>query len=205
MADAPREMLFKIILIGDSSTGKTNILSQYLSNKFDHNTKATIGVEFGGKSFVINGDNVKAQIWDTAGQERYKSITNAYYKGAQGAFIVYDITRSSTFDNVDRWLEDLKTNTSDSISVVVLGNKSDLQDQREVSKESGETKAQQLGVGFLETSALNGFNIDLAFERLVNEVYNKCNKEFDAVENVEIDSGKNLEIDTVKKGKKCPC
>lgn len=205
MEGGPREMLFKIILIGDSSTGKTNILSQYLYKKFESNTKATIGVEFGGKSFVINGDNVKAQIWDTAGQERYKSITSAYYKGAQGAFIVYDITRLKTFDNVDKWINDLKANTSEEISILLLGNKSDLQENREVSKEQGESKAQQFDIGFLETSALNGDNIDAAFQKLVNEVYNKCSKVFDSVADVEIEKGQTIDSSAAVPQKKGCC
>lgn len=205
MEGGPREMLFKIILIGDSSTGKTNILSQYLYKKFESNTKATIGVEFGGKSFVINGDNVKAQIWDTAGQERYKSITSAYYKGAQGAFIVYDITRLKTFDNVDKWINDLKANTSEEISILLLGNKSDLQENREVSKEQGESKAQQFDIGFLETSALNGDNIDTAFQKLVNEVYNKCSKVFDSVADVEIEKGQTIDSSAAVPQKKGCC
>ena len=94
------EMIFKIIIIGDSTTGKTNILSKYLNDKFDKNTKATIGMELGNKSFKINNDKVNCQIWDTAGQERYRYMTKAYYQGAVAALIIYDITKRNTFGNV---------------------------------------------------------------------------------------------------------
>ena len=96
------DMIFKIVLIGDTSVGKTNILSKYLTDEFDPESKATVGVEFGTKNFKIENNIVKVQIWDTAGQERYRSITNAYYKGAKGALLVYDITNKKSFDNLDK-------------------------------------------------------------------------------------------------------
>ena len=115
MADEENyDVLFKIVLIGDSFVGKTNIMSKYLKNEFHEDSKATVGVEFGAKKFDIEGKSVKAQIWDTAGQERYKSITTTYYKGAKGALIVYDITRKETFDSVDRWISEL-VNSGDKI------------------------------------------------------------------------------------------
>ena len=135
------DLLFKLILIGDSAVGKSNILLKYLKNEFDQNSRATVGVEFGTKNVLINGKKVKIQIWDTAGQERYRSITSAYYKGAKGAFIVYDITKKSTFDNIDKWISDLKLNGDQNICIVILGNKSDLIDSREVSKDYGVKKS----------------------------------------------------------------
>ena len=108
MEEENYERMFKVVLVGDSSVGKTNIMSKYLKNEFHEDSKATVGVEFGSKQFNIEGHPIKAQIWDTAGQERYKAITSAYYKGAKGAFVVYDITRKQSFDSVDRWINDLK-------------------------------------------------------------------------------------------------
>lgn len=101
------EYLFKIVLIGDSAVGKSNLLSRYARNEFNTNSKATIGVEFQTQSVDINGKEVKAQIWDTAGQERFRAVTSAYYRGALGALVVYDISRRSTFDSVQKWLEEL--------------------------------------------------------------------------------------------------
>ena len=165
------DLLFKLILIGDSAVGKSNILLKYLKNEFDKNSRATVGVEFGTKNILINGKKVKIQIWDTAGQERYRSITSAYYKGAKGAFIVYDITNKSTFDNIDKWISDLKLNGDQNICIVILGNKSDLNESRQVSTNDGMKKAEMFKTAFMETSALNGENIGEAFEELIEEIY----------------------------------
>ena len=110
MEEEEYSLLFKIILIGDANVGKTNILSRYISDTFLETSKSTVGVELATKVEQYNNKKIKIQIWDTAGQERYKSITSTYYKGAKGAFIVYDITRKSTFDNIDKWIGDLKNN-----------------------------------------------------------------------------------------------
>ena len=103
------EYLFKVVIIGDSAVGKSNLLSRYARNEFDMNSKATIGVEFQTRSMEINGKEVKAQIWDTAGQERFRAVTSAYYRGAVGALVVYDISRRSTFESVRRWLDELNS------------------------------------------------------------------------------------------------
>ncbi|KAF4403989.1 hypothetical protein CsatB_004002 [Cannabis sativa] len=101
------EYLFKIVLIGDSAVGKSNLLSRFATNQFDPTSKATIGVEFQTQVVDIDGKEIKAQIWDTAGQERFRAVTSAYYRGAVGALVVYDITRKSTFESVKRWLDEL--------------------------------------------------------------------------------------------------
>jgi small GTP-binding protein len=139
--DDDYDMIFKVVLIGDSGVGKSNILSRYLKNEFHIDSKATVGVEFGSKRFDIDGFKVKSQIWDTAGQERYKSITNAYYKGAKGALLVYDITRKESFDSVDKWIPDLRTNGDEQVTIILIGNKCDLEESRVVSVEEGQNKA----------------------------------------------------------------
>ena len=121
------DLIFKIVLIGDSGVGKTNILSRYISNEFSLNTQATVGVEFGSKIIKKGEKLIKLQIWDTAGQERYKSITSAYYKGAKGAFVVYDITKMKTFKNLDKWITELKANGNEDIYIILIGNKLDLE------------------------------------------------------------------------------
>ena len=188
-------MLFKLIIIGDSTTGKTNILSKYLNNKFVKDSKATIGMELGNKSFKIKNDTVNCQIWDTAGQERYRSMTKAYYQGALGAFIVYDITKKSTFENVENWMNDLRKSSDKKVSIILLGNKNDLEDERQVKSEEGEMFAKNNDMAFMETSALNGTNIDIAFKTLVEEVYNKCHKEFESLTNVEIMKGSVINLE----------
>ena len=196
MADEDNyEMMFKVVLVGDSFVGKTNIMSKYLKDEFHEDSKATVGVEFGSKQFTIEGHEIKAQIWDTAGQERYKAITSAYYKGAKGAFVVYDITRKSSFESIDKWVNDLTAAADKKITIVVIGNKSDLEDQRQIPKEKGEEKAAKLEVAFLETSAFSGENLDKAFELMMNEIYKKCHEEMLAENDLEIiEGGKDINL-----------
>ena len=206
------DMIFKIVLIGDTSVGKTNILSKYLSNEFDPDSKATVGVEFGTKDFKIGNNIVKVQIWDTAGQERYRSITNAYYKGAKGSLLVYDITNPKTFESLDKWLSDLKTNAEEKISIVLIGNKTDLEDQRKITTEQGKEKAEFYNLTFMETSALNGNNIQEAFNELIMDVYKKNHELLENQAKVEIirdkktielDKGEDNNTDEVKEKKWC--
>ena len=189
MEEENYEIMFKVVLVGDSFVGKTNIMSRYLKNEFHEDSKATVGVEFGSKQFTIDGHSVKAQIWDTAGQERYKAITSAYYKGAKGAFIVYDITRKNSFESVERWVNDVISVADKKITIVLIGNKSDLEDQRQVTKEEAQDKANKLEIAFMETSAFSGDNLDKAFEMMMNEVYKKCHEEMLADGDLDIIQG----------------
>ncbi len=141
MNEEDYDMIFKVVLIGDSGVGKSNLLSRYLKNEFSYDTKTTVGVEFGAKKVEIDEFKIKVQIWDTAGQERYKSITNAYYKGAKGALLVYDITKKETFENINKWVPELKQNGDKDVTIVLVGNKIDLEDERKISTEEGKRKA----------------------------------------------------------------
>ena len=206
------DMIFKIVLIGDTSVGKTNILSKYLTDEFDAKSKATVGVEFGVKNFKIENNIVKVQIWDTAGEERYRSITNAYYKGAKGSLLVYDITNKKSFENVEKWISDLKANADEEISMILLGNKTDLEDKRVVSTEEGKNKAEFYNLTFMETSALNGNNIQEAFNELIMDVYKRNHELLENQAKVEIirdkktielDKGEDNNTDEVKEKKWC--
>ena len=199
------DLLFKLILIGDSCVGKSNILLKYLKNEFDPNSRATVGVEFGTKNIIINNKKIKIQIWDTAGQERYRSITSAYYKGAKGALIVYDITRKCTFDNIDKWISDLKLNGDKNICIVILGNKSDLDDKREVSKGDGIKKSEMYKTAFLETSALNGDNIGKAFDEIIEQIIQNNKSFFEDSNKKEMDKGVNLNDSNKENDKKKCC
>ena len=205
--DENYEMMFKVVLVGDSFVGKTNIMSKYIKNEFHEDSKATVGVEFGSKQFTVEGHSIKAQIWDTAGQERYKAITSAYYKGAKGAFIVYDITRKQSFESVDKWVNDVSAVADKKITIILIGNKSDLEDQRQVTKEQGEEKANKLELAFLETSAFSGENLDKAFDLMINEVYKKCHEELLAEGDIDIiEGGKDINLENKKDNnekKKC--
>jgi Ras-related protein Rab-11A len=194
MEDDNYEMMFKVVLVGDSFVGKTNIMSKYLKNEFHEDSKATVGVEFGSKQFTIEGHSIKAQIWDTAGQERYKAITSAYYKGAKGAFVVYDITRKASFESIDKWINDLKAAADKKLTIVVIGNKCDLEDQRQITKEQGQEKAGKLEVAFMETSAFSGENLDKAFEMMTNEIYKKCHEDMLADNDIEIEGGQDINL-----------
>ena len=194
MDDDSYEFMFKIVLVGDSSVGKTNIMGKYLKNEFREDSKSTVGVEFGSKEFVIENHTVRVQIWDTAGQERYKAITSAYYKGAKGAFIVYDITRKGTFESVDKWVSDLKASADKKITLLLIGNKCDLEDQRQITKEEAEQKAKSFEVAYLETSALSGENLEKAFEMLVNEVYKKCHLDMEDEDDRDMVPGKDIDL-----------
>ena len=177
------DLIFKLILIGDSGVGKTNILNKYVNNEFSYSTQSTVGVEFGSKIVKKGEKTIKLQIWDTAGQERYKSITSAYYKGSKGALIVYDITKKQTFENVDRWIDELKEKGSDNILIMLIGNKSDLEDKREVQTDEVAKKTRQYKIAFCETSALNGNNIEHAFDSLVEEISKNIEENNKAKEN----------------------
>ena len=200
------DFLFKLIIVGDSNVGKTNIMSKYLHNQFNYTSKATIGVEFGTKIVKIDNKKIKAQIWDTAGQERYKSITSAYYKGAKGALIVYDITNKFTFESVDKWVQDLNSYGDKNLTLLLVGNKSDLEDKRQIMKEDGEEKAKSFNLGFIETSACSGDNIDQVFDIMLKEVLKKYVVENDINDEFEASGGKNIELDkkdNKTKKKKC--
>ncbi|KAK8513270.1 hypothetical protein V6N12_052468 [Hibiscus sabdariffa] len=174
--DHEYDYLFKIVLIGDSGVGKSNILSRFTRNEFCLESKSTIGVEFATRTLQVEGKTVKAQIWDTAGQERYRAITSAYYRGAVGALLVYDITKRQTFDNVQRWLRELRDHADSNIVIMMAGNKSDLNHLRAVPEEDGRALAEREGLSFLETSALEATNIEKAFHTVLNEIYHIISK-----------------------------
>jgi len=169
--DDEYDYVFKVVLIGDSGVGKSNLLSRFTRNEFNLETKSTIGVEFATRSIQTEGKTIKAQIWDTAGQERYRAITSAYYRGAVGALLVYDIAKYSTFKNVERWLGELRENADRNIVIMLVGNKSDLRHLREVPTEEAKAFAEKNKLSFIETSALDATNVELAFQNILTEIY----------------------------------
>ena len=170
------DYLFKIVLIGDSAVGKTNLLSRFSQNQFSIETKATLGVEFACKTVIADNKSIKAQVWDTAGQERYKAITSAYYRGALGALLVYDITRASSFENINKWLFELRDHASQDLIITLIGNKSDLSNLRAVSTQEAKAFADKNDLCFIETSALSNENVEGAFNDLINRIYNALKK-----------------------------
>ncbi|KAL1350080.1 hypothetical protein HN51_026529 [Arachis hypogaea] len=170
--DDDYDYLFKLVLIGDSGVGKSNLLSRFTRNEFNLESKSTIGVEFATRTITVDDNKVlKAQIWDTAGQERYRAITSAYYRGAVGALLVYDVTRHITFENVERWLKELRDHTDANIIVMLVGNKADLRHLRSVSTEDATAFAERENIFFMETSALESMNVDNAFTQVLTQIY----------------------------------
>jgi Ras-related protein Rab-11A len=133
-----------VVLIGDSGVGKSNLLSRFTRNEFNLDSKSTIGVEFATRSIQVDAKTIKAQIWDTAGQERYRAITSAYYRGAVGALLVYDISKHQTYENVTRWLKELRDHADSNIVIMLVGNKSDLRHLRAVPTEEAKQFASEL-------------------------------------------------------------
>eukprot|EP00397_Hematodinium_sp_SG-2012_P030528 GEMP01032343.1.p1 GENE.GEMP01032343.1~~GEMP01032343.1.p1 ORF type:complete len:210 (+),score=25.27 GEMP01032343.1:28-657(+) len=169
--DEDYDYLFKVVLIGDSGVGKSNLLSRFTRDEFNLESKSTIGVEFATKSIPTDGKVIKAQIWDTAGQERYRAITSAYYRGAVGALLVYDISKRITFENVENWLSELRNHADEHIVVMLVGNKNDLRHLRAVQSEEAEAFAAKHTLACMETSALESTNVEHAFHVLLSEIY----------------------------------
>ena len=161
----------KIIVVGDSGVGKTNLINRFASDKFDTNSKSTIGVEFVYKALKINKEIIKVEVWDTAGQERYRAITSSYYKGAKGAIIVYDITNEDSFKNVESWMNEVMKKGQKGMELLLIGNKKDLVNDRLVSEEKGIEKAKELNMHLFEASALEKTNVNEAFNYLMREIY----------------------------------
>ncbi|KAL8201492.1 hypothetical protein R6Q57_012831 [Mikania cordata] len=169
--DDDYDYLFKLVLIGDSGVGKSNLLSRFTRNEFSLESKSTIGVEFATRSIRIDDKVVKAQIWDTAGQERYRAITSAYYRGAVGALLVYDVTRHVTFENVESWLKELRDHTDSNTVMMLVGNKSDLRHLRAVTSEDAKSFAEKEDMYFMETSALESLNVEKAFTEVLTQIH----------------------------------
>uniref|UniRef100_A0A803VFD0 Ras-related protein Rab-25 n=1 Tax=Ficedula albicollis TaxID=59894 RepID=A0A803VFD0_FICAL len=165
--DDEYDYLFKVVLIGDSGVGKSNLLSRFTRNEFNLESKSTIGVEFATRSIQVDNKTVKAQIWDTAGQERYRAITSAYYRGAVGALLVYDIAKYLTYESAERWLKELQDHADASIVIMLVGNKSDLRHLRAVPTDEARSFAEKNGLSFLETSALDSTNVETAFHNIL--------------------------------------
>eukprot|EP00602_Paraphysomonas_sp_CaronLab_P006273 CAMPEP_0185024276 /NCGR_PEP_ID=MMETSP1103-20130426/7283_1 /TAXON_ID=36769 /ORGANISM="Paraphysomonas bandaiensis, Strain Caron Lab Isolate" /LENGTH=215 /DNA_ID=CAMNT_0027557197 /DNA_START=59 /DNA_END=706 /DNA_ORIENTATION=- len=180
--DEEYDYLFKVVLIGDSGVGKSNLLSRFTRNEFNLESKSTIGVEFATKSINVDGKVVKAQIWDTAGQERYRAITSAYYRGAVGALLVYDISKHVTFENVERWLKELRDHAEPNIVVMLVGNKSDLRHRRTVPTEEAMAFAENNNLAFIETSALDSTGVEEAFRQILTEIYRLMSRKTIAAE-----------------------
>lgn len=168
--------LFKILIIGDSGVGKSSILLKYVDDLFIDSYISTIGVDFKIKTVPIDGQPVKLQIWDTAGQERFRTITSSFYRGSNGIIMVYDVSNQESFDNIMKWLNEINKYATDDVVKLLVGNKCDLESQREVSYKTGKALANELNVPFIETSAKDYKFVNQAFTIMINEIKKKVDK-----------------------------
>lgn len=164
------DYLFKILLIGNSGVGKSSLLLRFADDTFTDNFMPTIGVDFKIRTLEVDGKTIKLQIWDTAGQERFKTITSSYYKGAHGIIVVYDITDKESFKNIDTWMNEVEKHASDNVSRILWGNKSDMDESRQVSTDEGKELADQYNIRFMETSAKESANVEEAFTLMTKEI-----------------------------------
>jgi len=164
------DQLFKLVLIGDSGVGKSCLLLRFADDQFTDSYITTIGVDFRFKTIPVGDKTVKLQIWDTAGQERFRTITSAYYRGADGIIMVYDTNDKTSFGHVDDWLNEVNRYANENTCKILIGNKCDLEDCREVTTEEGQKKADQLGIQFMETSAKDATRVEEAFHAMSQEL-----------------------------------
>ena len=184
--------LLKYIIIGDPSVGKSNLLMKFAHNKFTEEYQTTIGVEFGAKNIQIKDQIYRIQIWDTAGQENFRSITRAYFKNCVCAMVVYDITSRKSFENVQNWLQDVHDQSPKTILIILIGNKIDLENKRDVSYDEGKEYAIKNGLIFMETSAKTGEGVEEIFKQSAEEIDKKIGENYYDL---------NSEICGIKKGK----
>lgn len=173
MAKKTYDLLFKLLLIGDSGVGKTCILFRFSDDAFNTTFISTIGIDFKIKTIELGGKKIKLQIWDTAGQERFHTITTSYYRGAMGIMLVYDITNAKSFENISKWLRNIDEHASEDVERMLLGNKCDMEDKRVVPKEKGEQISREHNIRFFETSAKSNINIEKAFFTLAEDILKK--------------------------------
>ena len=191
-----KEFLYKILLLGDSSVGKTCFLMRYVDNTFQEIHMSTIGLDYKLKTVQLeDGKMVKIQIWDTAGQDRFRSITKNYYKGAHGIVLIYDVTNKKSFENVSNWINQIREEVSDKVTIVLVGNKIDEEEKRVVTTEQGKKMANDIKIMLFECSAKTGVNIDSTFNELVKKT----------LENYSKIDGKGAKLKNKKKDKKGCC
>ena len=192
------DSVYKVLILGDSSVGKTCFLLKYTDKVFNEVYMSTIGLDYRLKTLTLKcGKKVKLQIWDTAGQDRFRTITKNYYKGAHGIILIYDVTNTDTYDNVENWISQIKEEASPNVVIYLVGNKVDMEDKRKVTTEEGQKVADENNLPFIETSAKSDINVNETFDNLVEKmdsVFSNLEKK----DSVSI-SGNNLNKDNNKK------
>jgi Ras-related protein Rab-6A len=157
---------FKLVFLGEQSVGKTSLITRFMYDSFDNTYQATIGIDFLSKTMYLEDRTIRLQLWDTAGQERFRSLIPSYIRDSSVAVVVYDITNANSFQQTSKWIDDVRTERGSDVIIMLVGNKTDLSDKRQVSTEEGERKAKELNVMFIETSAKAGYNVKQLFRRV---------------------------------------
>lgn len=204
-ADQNFDYMFKLLIIGNSSVGKTSFLFRYADDSFTSAFVSTVGIDFKVKTVFRQDKRVKLQIWDTAGQERYRTITTAYYRGAMGFILMYDVTNEESFSSVHDWCTQIKTYSWDNAQVILVGNKCDMEDERVISYERGKQLADSLGLEFFETSAKENINVRAVFERLVDMICDKMSESLDADPGLNSNKGTRLTDTAQPSNVNCNC
>ena len=203
MADDEYDFIFKVLLLGNSDVGKSSLLLRFVDSVWNDAFVPTIGVDFKVKTLEINNKKVKMQIWDTAGEERFRTVVSTYFRGAHGILLLYDVTNRDSFKNLENWLIEIEKNSSEKVLKILLGNKCDLNDDREIQPDEGRAFADRNGMEFMETSAKMNTNVTEAFETLgklmieFNSKGNQAAQKNNDNKNLKAGSGKNLKT---KKG-----
>ena len=163
---------YKIVFLGEQGVGKTSLITRFMYDTFDDHYQATIGIDFLSKTMYLDDKTIRLQLWDTAGQERFRSLIPSYIRDSRVAIVVYDITKKKSFEFIDKWIEDVKNERGeDNVILCIVGNKSDLSDERQVSTEEGEHKAKLLGANiFMETSTKVGYNVKNLFKKIAKSL-----------------------------------
>ncbi|KAK9318548.1 ras family-domain-containing protein [Lipomyces starkeyi] len=185
------DILIKLLLIGDSGVGKSCLLLRFSEDSFTPSFITTIGIDFKIRTIDLDGKRIKMQIWDTAGQERFRTITTAYYRGAMGILLVYDVTDEKSFNNIRNWFSNVEQHASEGVNKLLIGNKCDWEEKRAVSTEQGKALANELGIPFIEASAKANINVEEAFVSLARQIKQRVDlaSEPQQANNIDISSG----------------
>ena len=198
------QIVLKLLLLGDSSVGKTSILLNYINNKFDESSISTVGVDYMDKIIDYNKFKIKLQIWDTSGEEKFRTITKNFYRNADGLLVVFDLTRKETYDHVRGWINEAKEN-NDKIKLILIGNKLDLKDGRIVTIDVAKKFAELKNLKYIETSAKDGTNINESFQTIIDLLFDGKSSEEILNEFAKKDSSLSVVDDSMKVKKKKSC
>ncbi|CAB3403410.1 unnamed protein product [Caenorhabditis bovis] len=194
---------FKLVFLGEQSVGKTSIITRFMYDSFDNTYQATIGIDFLSKTMYLEDRTIRLQLWDTAGQERFRSLIPSYIRDSSVAIVVYDITNANSFHQTTKWVDDVRTERGNDVIIVLVGNKTDLADKRQVTTEDGEQKARDLNVMFIETSAKAGYNVKQLFRKIATALPGMVKEEAAETQNIVITGPPKIAVES--QGYQCPC